>query len=306
MRKINLSLFIGLILAIFTVKSVYAVNPKIVITDLPEFITTNNIKISYSALTNDPSSIQVQFYYQKDGGSYNTFGSLLSGASGQIEVTSSQISENEKEYCFKAEIVAGTFSNETCTYYDQISPDSPNSYSKERINPNTYRIKWRTPNNDDFSRVFIYRGEVSGFTADGTTKIAEVGGAKDTAIEWDNGSLDANKEYYYALRAIDKAGNASSLVGDAGVIAGAVQGASTTAAVEKAATLPVEKVTEESQGQVLPAKTEAPAPEVLGEKTSNIAQDVVQFAKDKTKITVGIGLGILLIVGLIVYISKKK
>ena len=35
-------------------------------------------------------------------------------------------------------------------------------------------------------------------------------------------------------------------------------------------------------------------------------QDIVQFEKDRTKITVGIGLGLLLLIGLIVYISKKE
>ena len=62
MRKINLGLVIGFILAIFIVSPLYAVTPKIVITDLPEYIRINDFKLSYSALTSDPSSIQVQFY----------------------------------------------------------------------------------------------------------------------------------------------------------------------------------------------------------------------------------------------------
>lgn len=61
---------------------------------------------------------------------------------------------------------------------------------------------------------------------------------------------------------------------------------------------------EEIKGEVLPASTEAP--QTLGEKSTNILQDISQFAKDRTKITIGIGLGILLVIGLIVYISKKK
>jgi len=191
MRKIKLTvLFLSFVSFLFIVKSSYAISPKIVITELPEYIREQEFQLSYSALTDVPSDIQVQFYFQKDGGGYTSFESVLSGASGQVEVDSSQISENEKSYCFKAEILgSSTFSNETCTIFDQNSPDAPHSYSKERIAPNTYTVKWTTPNNDDFSRVFVYRGEILGFTADGTTKIAEVGGAKDTAIQVRNTTM---------------------------------------------------------------------------------------------------------------------
>jgi len=44
----------------------------------------------------------------------------------------------------------------------------------------------------------------------------------------------------------------------------------------------------------------------LGEKAGNVVQDFAQFAKDRTKITVAIGFGILAIIGLIVFLFKKK
>lgn len=303
MQKIKrlLGLVFGLIMAsVIFVKPVMAVTPTVTITELNEFTVTNNFKISYSALTDDPSTISAQFYFMKEGGSYQAFGSAISGASGQVEVTANQMDEQMKTYYFKVEIAGA--SDETKTFYDASGPSPINSYWKERISPSLMKLHWKTPTDDDFSRVFIYRGEVSGFTADGSTKIGEVGGAKDTEVNWDN-IVDANKDYFYAFRAIDKAGNASSLVGDAGTIAGAVQGVSTTTKDEKAVIIPVEG-TQEPEGQVLPAETEAP--QTLGEKATNVAQNIAQFAKDRTKITVGIGLGILLIIGLIVYISKKN
>lgn len=303
MRKINLGLVIGFILAIFIVNPLYAVTPKIVITDLPEYIRINDFKLSYSALTSDPSSIQVQFYYQVDGGGYSAFGSVLSGASGQVQVASGQVGQSEKKYCFKAEIIGETFSNETCTIFDQNSPDAPSGYSKEKVTPNVYRLKWRNPNNDDFSRVFIYRSDVSGFTADGSTKVGELVGTKDEEASWDN-NVDPDKEYFYALRAIDKAGNASGLVGDQGVVAGEVQGESTSLEEEKAIIVPVEGETKEPEGEVLPAETEAP--KTLGEKAGDIVSDVAQFAKDRTKITVGIIIGLFLIAGSAVYFFKKN
>jgi len=311
MKKINkiLGLFIGSLFVLGFVGIAKAVSPTISITKLPEYIRIQDFNISYSALTDDvingnPDLLKVQFYVKKEGGSYSAFESILTGASNQVSVSSSQVGESEKKYCFKAEILSGIFSNETCTVFDQNSPDAPHSYSKERIAPNTYTVKWTTPNNDDFSRVFVYRSEVLEFTADGNTKVGEVGGAKDTVVEWDNNSLDPSKEYYYALRAIDKAGNASDLVGDQGVVAGTVQGVSTTTEEEKVVIIPVEKtIEEEPEGQVLPAETEAP--ETLGDKAGNVVQDFAQFAKDRTKITVGIGLGIIVVVGLIIYFFKK-
>jgi hypothetical protein len=302
MQKIKriLGLVSGLIMAsIIFVKPVMAISPTVTITELSEFTVTNNFKISYSALTSDPSAISAQFYFMKEGGSYQAFGSAISGASGQIEVTANQMDEQMKKYYFKVEIAGA--SEETSTFYDASGPSPVNSYWKERISSSLMRLHWKTPSDDDFSRVFVYRGEVSGFTADGSTKIGEVGGAKDIEVSWDN-IVDSDKEYFYALRAIDKAGNASSLVGDAGVIAGSVQGESTSLE-EKAVIIPVEK-TEEPEGQVLPAETEAP--KTLGKEVINIAQDIAQFAKDRTKITVGIGLGMLAIIGLIVYFFKKK
>jgi len=40
-------------------------------------------------------------------------------------------------------------------------------------------------------------------------------------------------------------------------------------------------------------------------KATNVAQDIAQFVKDGTKVTVGISLGIVAIVGLIIYFFKK-
>lgn len=305
MQKINriFSIILSFVLLNFVcTKSVLAISPKVTITKLNEFTTTNNFKISYSALTDDPSTISAQFYFMKEGGSYQAFGSAISGASGQVEVTANQMDEQMKTYYFKVEIAGA--SDETKTFYDASGPSPINNYWKERISSNLMRLHWRTPSDDDFSRVFVYRGETSGFTADGSTKISEVGGAKDTEVSWDN-IVDSDKEYYYAFRAIDKAGNASSLVGDAGVVAGEVQGESTSLE-EEVVIVPTGKTTEEEkpEGQVLPSETEAP--KTLGEKASGIVQDVAQFAKDRTKITVGIGLGILAIIGSIVYLFKKK
>ena len=46
-----------------------------------------------------------------------------------------------------------------------------------------------------------------------------MGGAPDQEMTWDDVGLDPNVTYYYALRAIDKAGNSSSVVADPEVTA---------------------------------------------------------------------------------------
>jgi len=301
MRKINFgSSVLSLLVFLFIARPVSAVSPKIVITQLPEYIRENDFMLSYSALTEIPSKTEVQFYYQVDSGGYNAFGSVLSGASGQIQVNSAQVGESDKKYCFKAELISGLFSNETCTIYDQTPPGQPQNYSKERVSPSLYRIHWKNPGDDDFSRVFIYRGDTEGFSADGSHKIGELGGAKDEEKNWDDNGLDPNKEYYYALRSVDKAGNVSGLVGDAGVVYEETVITTSPSLAGTVVSLPKE---EEPEGRVLPAETEAP--QTLGEKTANIVQNIAQFAKDRTKITVGIVIGAILVIFLLVKFVKK-
>jgi hypothetical protein len=217
MNKLIKSLTMAVLGLVLFVGTVFAVSTIVSISDLPEYTTTNSFQLSYSALANNASSIVAKFYVRKEGESYVQFGPTLTGASGIIDVSSAQVND-QKRYYFKVEVTSsdGSASDETTVVYDISGPSPVQNYWKERIFPETYRLHWKNPGDDDFSRVFIYRGDEPDFPADGSHKIAEVGGAPDDEVTWDNIGLTAGEEYYYALRAVDEAGNSSSLVGDGG------------------------------------------------------------------------------------------
>jgi len=207
MRKLITGILISVVL-LFTsclpVKAIIA--DKVYIANLPEYIRTNSFELSYTAISDTALPVpSVKFFFKKEGGSYAEFASLT-GYSGRVQVTSSQINE-QAEFYFKVEINGGTASDETSTNYDISGPSPVSGYSKELVAPGYYRLKWKNPHDDDFSRVFIYRSASAEFTADGSTKMAEVGGAKEQEMTWENTGLDADKTYYYAIRAVDKAGN---------------------------------------------------------------------------------------------------
>ena len=205
-----------ILLFVFAIGSVRALDDTVRISELPEYTRHDNFKLSYSALSE--GSVAAQFFFRKEGDSYAPFGAAINSASGQIQVGGTQIDE-QKKYYFKVEINGGTDSDETSIIYDHSGPSPVQSYWKEVIGGSHNRLHWKTPGDSDFSRVFIYRSDSLDFTADPSTKRGELGGAPDQEMTWDDVGLDSSITYYYALRAIDKAGNSSSVVADPEVTA---------------------------------------------------------------------------------------
>lgn len=205
-----------ILLFVFTTSLVFAFPDTVRISELPEYTRHDNFKLSYSALSE--GSVSAQFYFRKEGESYAPFGAVINSASGQIQVGGSEINEQVKYY-FKVVINGGPANDETAIIYDHSGPSPVQSYWKEKIGGGHYRLHWKTPGDSDFSRVFIYRSDSLDFTADPSTKRGELGGAPDQEMTWDDVGLDSSITYYYALRAIDKAGNSSSVVADPEVTA---------------------------------------------------------------------------------------
>ena len=198
------SLLLSLAILLFSASSVDAFSDVVTISELPEYTTTDTFNLSYSALSE--GTVSAQFYVMKEGGSYSAFGPAVSGASGQLQVTSGQVNDQVKYY-FKVVINGGTASDETSVFFDISGPSPVQNYWKERIAPETYRLHWKNPGDSDFSRTFIYRSESSDFDANNSTKIGELGGAPDDEMTYDVIGLDSTKDYFFALRAVDTAGN---------------------------------------------------------------------------------------------------
>jgi len=285
----KLSAFIlSIVFTLLFVSTIKAFSPVVYIQNLPEYINTDTFYISYSALVGG-GGVSAKFSVRKDTDStWRDFGGTINGASGQVQVTGSQIYDGDGLYRFKVDINGGLVGVETNTRIDRSGPSGVSNYKKEKVAADFYRISWTTPHDPDFSRVFIYRSDKPEFDANGGTKVYELGGPPETNESWDNVGLDPNKNYYYAIRALDKAGNASSLVAD-NVVTTYITPSPSIGSVNR---LPKEEPT---PGEVLGQGDNLQEEQIT--PPQNVVQKVVQFAKDRTKITVGILAGI----GIIIY-----
>lgn len=208
MQKIKLTISLFILSLLISVSSVSAAVP-LSITELPEYITTNTFKLSYSCL----GCSSVQFYVSKNGGAWNAFGGAMTDASGQVQVTSTQVDE-QTSYTFEVRDTSGATAN-TTTFYDISGPSPISGFYKERISDGAYKLHWVNPGDSDFAQVVIYRGDSQGYSADASHEIARVaGGANATMTYEDHFTPDSSKNYIYLIRALDRAGNSSSLAGD--------------------------------------------------------------------------------------------
>lgn len=298
MKKLILSLLLVVCCLLLVSSRVSAADPKLFaqITDLPEYKNTDTFKLSYTALQVADEPISAQFWYMKEGDVWRHLGSVVTGTTGSVETNGSYTGSDAK-YFFKVEATSDgeTIADETSTIIDRSGPGTPSEYGKERIADNAYRLTWKTPGNDDFSYVAVYRSKDQNFTADNGTLIVQVGGSKDTKITWDNNGLEIGKDYYYALRAVDKAGNASGVVGDGGTVTTIevtpTPGGSTTGSVNL---LPKEN-TEGDGGQILGGETE------LVEPTPESQTGLPNALESATKAVSDMGTGQKIILALILF-----
>lgn len=258
MQKIKLisSLSIGVFASTLLATPVLAsTGPSVVaIQSLPSYITSNNFKLS---CTTDGTS--AQFYYNKNGAGWTSFGSAIDTSANQcvVQVDSSVVND-QTSYEFKVN-VDGTDSGTASTFYDVSGPSPVSGYYKERPSDGEYKLHWTNPGDSDFDKVVIYRGDAVDFSADSGHEIARVSGGSNSDMTYeDHFAPDAGKTYFYALRALDHAGNSSSLVGDGNTETTVVTTTPTPGPSGKVTVLPVQ----EGSGSVLGSETSmSPSPE---------------------------------------------
>jgi len=233
MKKILLSTIFIFTLALSLPKTVAAGILKLDLSDLPSYQNTTNFALYYTYMETDDKTATVNLYLQKEGKDWRqTVEKNKTEVNGIFQIQGSDIYDGEGRYFFSATAITEdqTVNSEVVTtVLDMSPPGAPSEYGKERINSTTYKLTWKNPGDGDYKRVFVYRSKETSFTADSSTKVAEVGGAPDEKMTFNDGSVEADVTYYYALRAIDQAGNISGVVTDAPgtVVVGAVEGAQT-------------------------------------------------------------------------------
>jgi hypothetical protein len=303
MSKFLKSLIIAAFLFLISAGTVRAGELMIQGIDMPSWVNWEPIYISYTALETEGKPVEVKAYFKKDGEGWQEVG------------TSNQLSDTfkvERGYfpgdgvykIYFKETNSGQTTPEESFNVDFTAPSGVSEYRKERKDANIYKICWKNPDNEDFDRVLIFRSEK---TDGGFDKVAEVSGSKNEEKCYENGTPD-NKDYYYVIRAIDHAGNASSTVGDSQVTATQVLGVTsetTPTLTPSVVNLPLSQVAGQEQaqeGQILGGTTdeeEITQPGVIQQAT----QQITRFGLWRT---LGIAIVLLGIIILIVSLLKRK
>ncbi len=229
----------------------------------------NNFKITFVTLDTTGAAVTVKCFKKgPSDGVFSQFGADIAvsagGNTGNCPSVSSAVS-TEGTYQFYAEATGGSDTATSSTIsvdYKTTGPGTPTNYSKEKT-ACTYKVKFKTA--DDSGKTVQVRLYRSDSTTSEAAQVDSVSIGSNTEGQFENTIPDCGKEYLYAVRAFDSAGNSSGLVGDeiaiqtASTTTSAVQAAGTTGTTVGA--IPVGA----GQGQVLGEETEKE--EVLGEAT---------------------------------------
>ena len=299
MQRIKFTLLSLITLFLINTNSVFAITPTVSIQDLPSYVTTDNFKLSCSAL----GGSSAQFSFKKEGESFQNFGSAIDVTNNpcQIQVGSSEI-DSQTKYYFKVTL-DGSVNDETSTTYDVAGPSPVTGYRKDDGGNNTIVIHWRNPDSEDLSKVIIYRGETVDFPADGNHEIATVYGTPNSEMTYSVNIPDTTKTYYYSIRAVDKAGNTSSLVGDGSTTTSSTvtqtPAQNTSSAVT---TLPKEGTS--SNGQVL-GDEESIVDATTPEPADTLIEKIGEKLPSNKSFYIGLGLVVLAVI-LYRYFKRSK
>lgn len=312
MRKIKL-MVIPVLAFMVLATPVKAFENKVQIQQLPTYMNTDTFKISCSAVTANlvdtdaSTTTKAQFYFTKEGGGETAFGSLidLSVTPCQAQLTGSQIND-EKKYTITVKLDSGEISS-TTFIFDRSGPSPVSGFSRDGLSDGA-RLKWTNPENEDFDKVIIYRGEEQGFSADSSHEIAVVRGSANSPMAYeDHSTPPSGKNYYYLIRALDKAGNTSGLVGDGGGVTVVISPTPGTGETGKVTVFPKEAP---KGGSVL--GTEAtPSPTPTATVSPNVVQKINNFASTTPQpfrwilTHKKISLGVVVLIGLSIYTIKR-
>ncbi len=182
----------------------------------------NSFNITFVALDTEDIPVTVKCLKKSPTDSdFVQFGSdfvLSNGGNTDNCVVNSSVITGQGTYQFKVSASDGgpTFdSNVVSVEYKTDGPSTPVSYSKEKINDCTWKIKFKTAaDGGKTSKVEVYRSDNTSFNADSGNMFASISVASDQEGEASLTVPDCAKTWYFAVRAFDNAGNGSGILGD--------------------------------------------------------------------------------------------
>lgn len=243
MFKNLLKITLGIIISLTFVSVVHAAGVSIRLSSPKSPANQNNFDVNFVTLDTAGNAITVKCFKKGPGdGGFSQFGSDVNlaagGNAGNCSVTGSVVNTTGS-YQFQATAYNGSetvTSNTVSVDYNTGGPDTPTNYSKEKPSSCTYRIKFITANDGGKTvKVEVYRSENTNFNADSGSRVATVSIGSNTSGSADVSVADCNKEYFFAVRAFDSAGNGSGLAGDSKTI-------TTTTTTTTGATSPVSAI----------------------------------------------------------------
>jgi len=302
MTKIIKVVFSLLVFGLIFTKPVYAGNLNIILNEPPSMENTTDFQLFYTAIEIDQLPVNVNLFLKKEGTDWKqAIDKNKTDYAGYFQMRGEDF-YGEGKYYFYAHADSGSNSVDSNTVeltLDTTAPGKVTDYHKERISETNYRLYFKCPTDTDFEKVYLYRSKDTSFTADAGTRVSEVGCAPGESKTTDIGG-DANVDYYFALRALDHAGNGSEIVTDApgNVSVGQVAGASTGSGTK-------EKVV------LLPKEATATPPEVTptgGQLGGGISQEGEVKGESTAKSNLPyllIGVGGLIFLSAFVYLRKR-
>ncbi len=182
----------------------------------------DTFNLTFVALDTDSSqTVTVNCYKKAPGDStysvFQSFSLTNGGNTDSCQVTSGIMNKGNGTYYFyvtadgtshaQSQTVSVDFNNET--------PGTPTNYNKSKPNSCTYQISFHTADDNETTRVVLYRSTDPSFSLDSGHQVNSINiGPNQDGTMTDNISPNCNTTYYYAIRAFDKYGNGSGSVGD--------------------------------------------------------------------------------------------
>lgn len=227
----------------------------------------NTFNVNFVALdiANRPVIVKCFKKGPSDGG-FSQFGSdfnLASGGNSDNCVVDNGIVNSNGTYQFMVIATAGADTVDSATVtvdYNTSGPGTPSDYNKEQTNSCTFKLKYKTADDDGKTvKVEFYRSDHTSFAADSGSVFATQAIGSNTTGEISNTVPDCAKTYYYVLRAFDSAGNGSGLVGDSFTTTTTTTTTSTTSPTTAPIVLAASQVgSAETTGEPTPSVTETP------------------------------------------------
>lgn len=178
----------------------------------------NNLKLTFVALEiGGTDSISVSCYKKSPSdGDYVKFQdlSLIPGGNTDFCNVGSGILSSSGTYYFKVIANGLKESNVVSVTYNSSGPSTPGSYSKEKINSCEYRIKFKTADDGRTVKVELFRSDSYSISVNSNNVLASQNIGPNQEGSFVVGAPDCNKQYYFAIRAVDNADNTSGTTGD--------------------------------------------------------------------------------------------